>query len=62
MQPQKKTFQINSDPEKFIKMNTIEDGSDELDVDVEFEQSLADLEAVLAASKSVCNKRSASKK
>jgi hypothetical protein len=40
-----------------MKMN--EEGSD---IDVEFEQNIADLETILAASKSVCTKRNASKK
>lgn len=51
---------MNTDPEKFIK-NSMEDGSD-LEIDVEFEQNIADLEAVLAASKSASNKRNNSKK
>jgi hypothetical protein len=51
---------MNSDPEKFIK-NSMEDGSD-LEIDVDFEQNIADLEAVLAASKSASNKRNNSKK
>lgn len=51
---------MNSDPEKFLK-NCIEDGSD-IEIDGEFEQNIADLEAVLAASKSASNKRINSKK
>lgn len=51
---------MNCDPEKFIK-NSMEDGSD-LEIDADFEQNIADLEAVLAASKSASNKRNNSKK
>lgn len=51
---------MNSDPEKFLK-NCMEDGSD-IEIDGEFEQNIADLEAVLAASKSASNKRNNSKK
>lgn len=57
-------FQINSDPEKFIKSNVfLEDGSD-MDNEgmAEFEQNIADLETMLAASKSASSKRSSSKK
>ncbi|KAL7019111.1 hypothetical protein ACKWTF_011016 [Chironomus riparius] len=57
-------IQINSDPEKFMKSNVfLEDGSD-MDNEgmIEFEQNIADLETMLAASKSASSKRSASKK
>lgn len=44
----------------FLK-NCMEDGSD-VEIDGDFEQNIADLEAVLAASKSASNKRNNSKK
>lgn len=52
---------MNSDPEKFIK-NSMEDGGSDIEIDADFEQNIADLEAVLAASKSASNKRNNSKK
>lgn len=53
---------MNSDPEKFLKSSGyFEDGSD-IENEAEFEKNISDLEAVLAASKSASNKRSASKK
>lgn len=55
-------MQINSDPEKFIKSNAIDENQSDFDIDGEFEQNIADLEAVLAASKSARNNRSSSKK
>jgi hypothetical protein len=52
-------FQINSDPEKFIK-DSLEDGSD---VDInELEENMANLENIIAAGASASNKRNSSKK
>lgn len=52
-------FQMNGDPEKFIK-DSLEDGSD---VDInELEENMANLENIIAAGASASNKRNSSKK
>lgn len=51
---------MNAEPDKFIR-SSMDDGSD-LDIDAEFEQNMADLETILAASRSASSKRNISKK
>jgi len=49
--------QMNSDPEKFLRAS-LDENSDE----DQFEKNMADLETILAASRSASNKRNCSKK
>lgn len=53
------TFQMNAEPEKFLR-SSMEEGSD-YDIN-ELEENMANLENIIAAGASASNKRSSSKK